>query len=94
LRSLIWPVCSGASGFGDERDREAAEEVAARWSALEPRAVAADGLSKSEIAKRLAINRRTAATLVEADEPPGYRRAAAGSMPDPLEPVLRRLLEE
>jgi transcriptional regulator with XRE-family HTH domain len=56
--------------------------------------MAADGLSKSEIARRLGINRRTASKLVEADEPPGYRRAPAGSMLDPLESVLRRLLEE
>ena len=56
--------------------------------------MAADGLSKSEIARRLGINRRTAAKLVEADEPPGYSRAPAGSMLDPLEAVLRRLLEE
>lgn len=56
--------------------------------------MAADGLSKSEIARRLGINRRTAAKLVEADEPPGYRRAPTGSMLDPLEPVLRRLLDE
>jgi transposase len=32
--------------------------------------------------------------LVEAGEPPRYRRAPRGSMLDPLEPVLRRLLEE
>jgi transposase len=65
---------------------------ALEWA--EARAMAADGLSKSEIARRLGINRRTASKLVEADEPPGYRRAPAGSMLDPLEPVLRRLLEE
>jgi hypothetical protein len=56
--------------------------------------MAVDGLSESEIAKRLGIDRRTAAKLVDADEPPGYRRAPAGSMLDPLELVLRRLLEE
>ena len=60
----------------------------------EVRAMAADGLTKSEIAKRLGINRRTAARLVEASEPPSYSRAPAGSMLDPLEPVLRRLIED
>ena len=58
------------------------------------RALAADGVSQREIARRLGINRRTVARLVEASEPPRYRRAPAGSMLDPLEPVLRRLLEE
>jgi transposase len=58
------------------------------------RALAADGLSQREIASRLGINRRTVARMVAADEPPRYRRAPAGSQLDPLEPVLRRLLEE
>src|SRR5215217_4579888 len=56
--------------------------------------MAADGLTKSEIAKRLGINRRTAARLVEATEPPSYSRASAGSMLDPLEPVLRKLIAD
>lgn len=56
--------------------------------------MAADGLTKSEIARRLGVNRRTAARLVEAIEPPRYSRAPAGSMLDPLEGVLRRLIEE
>jgi len=54
--------------------------------------MAADGVTKTEIARRLGINRRTAAKLVEAAEPPSYSRAPAGSMLDPLEPVLRRLI--
>ena len=57
------------------------------------RTLAADGVSKSEIARRLGMNWRTVARYVEADEPPRYSRAAAGSMLDPLEPVLRWLLE-
>ena len=54
--------------------------------------MAADGVSKSEIARRLGINRRTVKRLVEASESPGYSREPAGSMLDPLEPVLRGLL--
>ena len=56
------------------------------------RALAADGVSQREIAARLGINRRTVRRLLEADEPPCYRRISKGSMLDPLEPVLRRLL--
>src|SRR5215211_7095428 len=58
------------------------------------RALAADGISKSEIARRLGMNWRTVDKYVEADQPPRYERARTGSMLDPLEPVLRRLLEE
>jgi transposase len=58
------------------------------------RALAADGVSESEIARRLGMNWRTVARYVEAEGPPRYSRAAAGSMLDPLEPVLRRLLDE
>jgi transposase len=58
------------------------------------RALAADGLSQREIAARLGINRRTVARLAAAAEPPRYRRSPTGSQLDPLEPVLRRLLEE
>jgi transposase len=60
----------------------------------EAKAMAADGVTRSEIARRLGINRRTAARLVEASEPPSYARAPAGSMLDPLEPVLRRLIKD
>jgi transposase len=58
------------------------------------RALAADGVSRREIARRLGINRRTVARLLASDELPRYRRASRGSQLDPLEPVLRRLLEE
>src|SRR4051794_41207014 len=40
------------------------------------------------------MNRRTVARLLASEEPPRYRRAPVGSQLDPLEPVLRRLLEE
>jgi transposase len=58
------------------------------------RALAADGVSQREIARRLGINRRTVARLARSGEPPRYRRTPAGSQLDSLEPVLRRLLEE
>ena len=43
----------------------------------EVRAMAADGVSTSEIARRLGINWRTAAKLLAASEPPSYSRAPA-----------------
>jgi transposase len=58
------------------------------------RALMADGVSEREIARRLGINRRTVARLARSEEPPRYRRSPTGSQLDPLEPVLRRLLEE
>ena len=64
---------------------------ALEWA--EVKAMAADGVSTSEIARRLGINWRTAARLVAASEPPSYSRVAAGSMLDPLEPVLRELID-
>jgi transposase len=65
---------------------------AMEWAQV--RALAADGVSKRQIAARLGINRRTVDRLVEAPEPPRYSRAPKGSMLDPLEPVLRQLLED
>src|SRR5436190_2503963 len=56
--------------------------------------MAADGLSQREIARRLGINRRTAARLVASDAPPRYERAPSGSQLDPLEPLLRELVEQ
>jgi len=58
------------------------------------RAMAADGVSEREIARRLGINRRTVRRLAQASVPPRYERAPVGSMLDPLEPVIRRLLKE
>jgi transposase len=65
---------------------------ALEWARV--RALAADGVSQREIARRLGISRNTVRRLAGADESPRYRRAAAGSMLDPLEPVLQRLLED
>ena len=58
------------------------------------RALAADGLSQREIARRLGINRRTVARMLASGEPPRYRRAPQGSQLDRFEPVLQRLAEE
>lgn len=65
---------------------------ALEWAQV--RTLAAEGLSQREIARRLGINRRTVVRLAGSDEPPRYRRPALGSRLDPLEPVLRRLVEE
>jgi transposase len=65
---------------------------ALEWAQV--RALAADGLSEREIARRLGINRRTVARLARSEEPPRYRRVPAGSQLDALEPVLQRLLGE
>ena len=56
--------------------------------------MAADGISQREIAGRLGMNRRTVRRMVDASESPSYSRAPAGSMLDPLEPVLRRLIAD
>jgi transposase len=58
------------------------------------RTMAAEGRSQREIARTLGINRRTAKRLIEADEPPSYRREPGGSMLDPLGPVIAKALEE
>jgi transposase len=65
---------------------------AVEWAQV--RAMAADGVTQREIARRLGINRRTVRRLVEASEPPRYERALAGSMLDPLEAVIRRAMKE
>jgi transposase len=65
---------------------------ALEWAQV--RALAADGLSQREIAARLGINRRTVVRMLGSEEPPRYRRTPAGSRLDPLEPVVRRLLDE
>ena len=65
---------------------------ALEWARV--RALAADGLSQREIARRLGINRRTVARMLASAEPPLYRRAPVGSLLDQFEPVLLRLVEE
>src|SRR3990170_7556385 len=71
---------------------EAEVRSAVEWAQV--RTMAADGVSQREIARRLGINRRTVARLAGSAEPPHYRRERAGSQLDPLEPLLRQLLEE
>lgn len=75
-------------------EQEEAEEVRSAMDWAQVRTLAADGHSQREIARRLGINRRTVRRLIEAEEPPRYRREAAGSILDPLEPVIRRSLDE
>jgi Homeodomain-like domain len=75
-------------------ERVEAGEVRSAMEWAQVRALAADGVSQREIAARLGINRRTVRRLVEAADPPRYRRQSTRSMLDPLEPVVRRLLEE
>jgi transposase len=84
----------GSLGLVSDEVGEATREVRSALEWAQVRAMAADGVSKSEIARRLGINRRTVKRLVEASEPPSYSRAPAGSKLDPLEPVMRRLLAD
>ena len=73
---------------------EEGKEVRGAVDWAEVRAMHADGVKKREIARLLGISRNTVDKLIEAGEPPRYSRAPSGSMLDPLEQVLRRLLEE
>jgi transposase len=75
-------------------DRVEAEEVRRALEWAQVRAMAADGLSQREITRRLGLNRRTVARLMEAEQQPRYERAPSGSMLDPLEGVLRELIKE
>jgi transposase len=86
-------VSGSAFTVGDDVDDGRAGEVRSAMEWAQVRAMAADGLSQREIARRLGIGRNTVRKLVEASEPLRYSRAPAGSMLDPLEPVLRRLVE-
>jgi transposase len=79
---------------GDVVERLEAVEVGSALEWAQVRALVADGLSQREIARRLGVSRNTVRRLVEASEPPRYSRAPAGSMLDPLEGVLRRLLAD
>jgi len=65
---------------------------AMEWAQV--KALAADGVSQTQIGERLGINRRTVKRLLAATEPPRYRRAPVGSMLDQFEPVIRKVLED
>jgi transposase len=65
---------------------------ALEWA--EAKTMAAAGVSQHEIARRLGINRRTVRRLLDADEPPVYRRAPKGSKADRFEAVIRPTLED
>jgi transposase len=78
-------------GLIDER-RPGEVVSALEWAEI--RALARDGVSQREIARRLGINRRTVARALGSDGPPRYVRAPAGSQLDPLMPVIRRVLEQ
>jgi transposase len=90
----LWVVVSVSAWKVDVLSTRRAEEVRSEVEWAQVRALAADGVSKRQIAARLGINRRTVDRLIESPGPPRYERAAKGSMLDPLEPVLRQLLEE
>jgi Homeodomain-like domain len=77
---------------GKRKGGTPARGKAENWQAATT--LAAEGFSQREIARRLDLNRRTVARLVAADELPRYRRRPAGSMLDPLEPVMRAILDE
>ena len=91
------PVVAGLVGsleiVSDEIE-EAAREVRSALDWAEVKAMAADGVSQREIARRLGINRRTVKRMVDATEPPSYSRAPSGSMLDSLESVLRQLIKD
>ena len=65
---------------------------ALEWAEI--RALASDGVSQRQIAKRLGIHRRTVARALVCETPPRYVRAPAGSQRDPLMPVIERVLRE
>jgi transposase len=65
---------------------------AQRWSVV--RAMSRQGLSQRQIAAQLGLNRRTVARLVDADEPPRYRRAPTGSMLDRFQPAIDQILKD
>jgi hypothetical protein len=89
----LWWWCSRFTVEGVV-DRVEGGEVRSVMGWARVRAVAADGVFERQIAARLGINRRTVRRLMASAGPPRYRRASAGSMLDPLEPVLLRLVEE
>lgn len=54
----------------------------------------AEGVSISEIARRLGPARNTVRSALSSDRPPRYERAQRGSLADAVEPQVRALLVE
>ncbi len=72
---------------------EVGKEVRSAMEWAQVRAMDADGIPPAD--RQAARDQpRTVKRLAEASEPPSYRRKPAGSMLDPLEPVIRKLLDE
>ena len=65
---------------------------ALEWAEI--RALARDGVSQREIARRLGINRRTVARAIGSEQPPRYVRAPTGSQLDPLLGVIEQVLKD
>ena len=51
-----------------------------------------DGLSIKEIARQMGVARNTVRTALRSEVPPAYQRETKGSIVDPFEPEIRRLL--
>ena len=83
----------GAFTVGDEVE-EGARRCAARWSGHRCGRWRPTACRGARSRGGLGSTGDTVEALGEADEPPRYSRAPAGSMLDPLEPVLRRLIED
>ncbi len=54
----------------------------------------AEGLGIKTIARRLGVARNTVRAALRSDTPPRYERRSQGSIVDPVEPEIRRLLKD
>ena len=54
----------------------------------------AEGVSISEIARRMGLARNTVKAALRSERPPTYQRPARGSLADAVEPAVRALLAE
>jgi transposase len=61
------------------------------WAEIR-RLARSEGLSIKEVSRLMGVARNTVRTALRSDEPPVYRREKAGSIVDPVEPEIRRLL--
>src|SRR5215207_2048116 len=69
----------GSREFVERRARGGGKGVRSAMEWAQVRAMAADGVSEREIARRLGINRRTVKRLARSYDPPSYERAPTGS---------------